>query len=441
MVDFQAFIHNPKRISSDPSSKKSKSSWYDYYAGYSPGFVEDVLTYLKLNDDAVILDPWNGSGTTTQIAEDTGYYAIGYDINPVMVIVANARRLDPGVLASLTSLRNDLLKKAVTYLSSLHLDYEPLESWLTPQSAVFMRNIERAIQQLLIGGQEYHPLYHEKSLDLISTLAAFFYTALFRTLRKSLGPFWSSNPTWIVTPQKEQRLDLSQEYIHQLFSNEVTEMSQVLEGLSSKETRFLNKLGRSRLDIATSINLPLDANTVDAIISSPPYCTRIDYAIATKPELAIIGCGSEDDLRALRERMIGSPIITKRLPDIQDTWGKSCLSFLENVYKHSSKASSTYYYKNYLQYFDLTFRSINELNRTLIDGKHCVLVVQNSYYKDILIDLPEIFCEMGESVGWRLSQRSEFDVKNSMVSANQRAKKYRASAKVVESVLLFTKIS
>ena len=93
----------------------SKSSWYDYYAGYSPDFVRDVLMYLNLNDDAVVLDPWNGSGTTTQVAEDIGYFAIGYDINPVIVIVAKARRLDPGVFASLFSLCNDLLKKATSY--------------------------------------------------------------------------------------------------------------------------------------------------------------------------------------------------------------------------------------------------------------------------------------------------------------------------------------
>jgi TATA-binding protein-associated factor Taf7 len=114
---------------------------------------------------------------------------------------------------------------------------------------------------------------------------------------------------------------------------------------------------------------------------------------------------------------------------------------LEAVHNHSSKASSTYYFKNLLQYFDLIFRSFNEINRTLSDGKHCVLVAQNSYYKDILIDLPTIFIEMGDSIGWRFSHRSDFDVKHSMVDANHRAKKYRASAKVVESVLLFTKKS
>lgn len=439
-MDSLDIFHNPKRIPSDPFTKKSKSSWYDYYAGYSPDFVQDVLTYLILDHNAVILDPWNGSGTTTQVAEDLGYFAVGYDINPVMVIVAKARRLDPGVFASLSSLCNDLLNKAAAYQSSLDLNDEPLEAWLTNKSAVFMRNIERAIQQILVGGQEYHLLYNEQSLDLISTLAAFFYTALFRTLRKTLAPFWSSNPTWIVTPQKEQRLDSSLTQIHSLFKQEVRDMAQVLDGLSSKEIRLLNSLGRSRLDVATSTNLPLRDNSVDAVISSPPYCTRIDYAIATKPELAILGCGTGNDLRALRERMIGSPIIAKQIPDIQTGWGECCLTFLEAVHNHSSKASSTYYYKNLLQYFDLIFCSFNEINRTLSYGKHCALVAQSSYYKDVLIDLPTIFIEMGDSIGWRLSNRSDFVVKHGMVDANHIAKKNRNSAKVTESVLLFSKV-
>jgi SAM-dependent methyltransferase len=438
-VDSLDFFHNPKRIPSSPTSKSSKSSWYDYYAGYSPEFVQDVLKYLNLTKDAVVLDPWNGSGTTTQVAEDYGCIAIGYDINPVMVIVAKARRLDPGVFTSLYSLCKDLLKKASTYQSTLHLNDEPLETWLTQESAMFFRNIERAIQQLLVGGQEYHLLYCELSFDFISTLAAFFYTALFRTLRKSLTSFWSTNPTWIVTPQKEQRLDLPVTKIHDLFEREVNDMSQVLNGLSSKETRLLKNRGRSRLDLASSIDLPLEANSVDAVISSPPYCTRIDYAIATKPELAILGCGIKDDLRDLRERMIGSPIIAKQTPDLQDDWGESCLTFLEAVSKHPSKASSTYYLKNLLQYFDLIFRSFNEINRTLSNGKHCVLVAQSSYYKDILIDLPAIFIEMGDSIGWKLSHREDFAVKHSMVDANHRAKKYRNSAKVAESVLMFSK--
>ena len=70
-------MRNPKR---SHSSNPSKSQWYNYYAGFSSDFVSDTLRFLNLPKGAVILDPWNGSGTTTQISEEMGFSAIGYDI-------------------------------------------------------------------------------------------------------------------------------------------------------------------------------------------------------------------------------------------------------------------------------------------------------------------------------------------------------------------------
>lgn len=61
---------------------KWKSRFFDFYAGYSTSFVADVLLYWNLPGNSVILDPWNGSGTTTDIASKMGYKAIGYDLNP-----------------------------------------------------------------------------------------------------------------------------------------------------------------------------------------------------------------------------------------------------------------------------------------------------------------------------------------------------------------------
>ncbi|WP_410712175.1 DNA methyltransferase [Bradyrhizobium sp. BEA-2-5] len=39
----------------------------------------------------VVLDPWNGSGTTTSVANGAGLTAVGIDINPAMAVVAKAR--------------------------------------------------------------------------------------------------------------------------------------------------------------------------------------------------------------------------------------------------------------------------------------------------------------------------------------------------------------
>lgn len=57
----------------------SRSSWYRYYAGYSRAFVTDTIDHLGLTKGSTILDPWNGSGTTTAVAAEAGYEVVGFD--------------------------------------------------------------------------------------------------------------------------------------------------------------------------------------------------------------------------------------------------------------------------------------------------------------------------------------------------------------------------
>ncbi|MBC1345222.1 site-specific DNA-methyltransferase, partial [Listeria welshimeri] len=69
-------IVNPKYKSKD------SSLLYKYYAGFSDQFVLDTLSYSDLHE-MTVLDPWNGSGTTSRIASQLGARKIvGLDINP-----------------------------------------------------------------------------------------------------------------------------------------------------------------------------------------------------------------------------------------------------------------------------------------------------------------------------------------------------------------------
>jgi len=67
-------IRNPKR---GKESHTGRASWYEYYAGFSPTFVQDALQYAAPKPWARILDPWNGSGTTTEIVASLGFEALG----------------------------------------------------------------------------------------------------------------------------------------------------------------------------------------------------------------------------------------------------------------------------------------------------------------------------------------------------------------------------
>ena len=73
---------NPARI-----AVKKDEEIYPYYAGFSRMFAEDAIEWATDGDkEKVVLDPWNGSGTTTRTASQLGIGSVGFDLNPVMVL-------------------------------------------------------------------------------------------------------------------------------------------------------------------------------------------------------------------------------------------------------------------------------------------------------------------------------------------------------------------
>lgn len=427
---------SPKR---EASSCKRSADLYHYYAGFSPKFVRDVLTCIDINPNAIIMDPWNGSGTTTYVARNLGYSAIGFDINPVMVIIAKAKLLSctSKIKRELLSNLQSIIQTAASVQDERIIEEEPLEVWLAPESAKCFRGLDRAIHLQAIG-DEYRTIYSQKSLAFMSDMASFYYLALFKTLRKFLTAYVSSNPTWIKRPSIDDELVCpSSEDIYKEMRIQIREMIDILG------TENLNKYRANsahiQLERASSDSIPISDSIVDVVISSPPYCTRIDYAVATSPELAMLGCSVKDELKNLRDRMIGTPTITNIASDIKPEWGPSCGSFLRIVEAHNTKAARSYYYKNYIQYFDAIYKSLQEINRTLMDSGQCIFVVQDSYFKGINNDLPKIYCEMADSIGWIMLDRIDYPIKRTMAGCNKKTKKYRGSSNAIESVLAFRK--
>ena len=408
-------------------------SGYQYYAGYSEQFVEDVLLELSLPATAVVLDPWNGSGTTTQVSEDIGVSSVGLDANPVMVVVAKARCLDPGVHGSLDSLCDDIIFKARRYRCGLRLEPDPLSSWFVGSGILACRKLQRAIHVLLTPSDTQNAPQRADHIDALSDLAAFFYVALFRTVRLLASPFRTSNPTWIRVPPSAERREIAASTVLDMFRYHIGVMG---EALSARRCTIGPK---AILRMADSAAIPMDSSTVSAVISSPPYCTRIDYAVATRPELAVLGFDPQTGLKELRRRLIGSPTIMQGDLALQPAWGQRCMDLLESVSEHPAKSSRSYYYRQYLQYFDSIFRSLQEINRVLTHGGRCVLVVQDSYFKGIHVDLPLMFEDMSHSLGWTLSRRQDFTKRRTMAGMNPKIRKYRDTCSATESALFFLK--
>ncbi|PYV76863.1 MAG: hypothetical protein DMG97_03195, partial [Acidobacteria bacterium] len=411
-----------------------RDQWFPYYAGFSSEFAKQLVASSSLAKGSTVMDPWNGSGTTTSSAVLNGYKAIGFDLNPVMAVVAKARLLPQSEVASITPLLADILKKAALSKST-SVESDPLRIWFAPDAATIVRRIERAIYGLLVSATE-----GRTALDAIqemSCLATFFYVALFRAVRSLLHRFKGSNPTWTVRPcAASSRIRPAALKVRDCFASHVTEM--VLNSLAAP-----GKWGCRRADftigVASSENLPVRRGVIDFVLSSPPYCTRIDYGVATSAELAVLGYPVDTRLRELRGRLIGTPTIHAETPDPTASWGNTCLALLERVRNHPSKAAKTYYYKTYVQYFAAMAQSFSEVGQCLKAQARCVLVVQDSYFKDTHIDLATIFAEIAFSASLKLRRQVDFPIGRTFGSINLRSRNYRKVSSATESVLCFVK--
>lgn len=412
-------------------AKARAAEWYPYYAGYRLAFVTDVLRYLELPAGAHIIDPWAGSGTTGAAGIRSGCRVSGFDLNPALVLIAKARGVGSGVVGSIHPLAIELLDHARAD-NTAGATNDGLNVWFQPQTAEYLRRLERAVFAVLVKPSDQRLLFDDLGiLDSVSSLAALYYVALFRTVRHFLRDFKSSNPTWIKAPvAAEARLGIEREAINGLFITTVDALATQVRLNPS----VMNE-DACQVQLSDSRRLPVSDGVADACIASPPYCTRIDYVVGSLPELAIIGCPNAATARSIRDAMLGTPTMSAKTPEPQRNWGKTCREFLEYVRGHNSHASEGYYWRNYLQYFDGLYASFAEINRVLSDRGKCVLVVQDSHYKGRQLDLGTIVAEMAVEMKWRLRKRVEYGC-HTIASINRGARQYGSSGRATESVIV-----
>lgn len=395
-------ICNPKQ-----KTNVSTSVAYPYYAGYSRAFVDSALKSTRLTQDSIILDPWNGAGTTTSCASDAGFHSIGIDLNPVMNIIA------AGVRGSghLTSINQAIELVSASYKSrSQGLPTDSLHSWFTEKTVA---NIRRFIKN--ITGSKSGTLRPQDSTTLADPVALVL-ICLFRLLKDlySKSPYKSSNPTWV------RPIELQSDRISIEFDDLISHIKAQLENFSKAALPDLPCGLRPLLILADSRAIPLETGKIDAVITSPPYCTRIDYAI--KMSIEHSAAFGKLDFDRLRKELLGTTTIENIINP--SPLGPYCIDLLNNIRLHSSKASGTYYLKNIKQYLDGLSQSIKEIGRVLSEGGNCFIVVQDSHYKEIPISLDIVVRELGQLNDLVEVERFTFSTNLAMSNINTASRRY-----------------
>lgn len=327
----------------------------------------------------VVLDPMMGSGTTLVEAALLGRHPIGVDIDPLALLIARAKTtpLDP-VEASPAA--HAVLAAARAYLRD------------APAIAGFLGRFDRKTRAFI----DYW--FAEQTQRELAALMLAIERQQESHLRRVLLLAFSSI---IVT--KSGGVSLARDLAHsrphkdprkvprnaiEVFRTRVIKILRALEGLSANLSSAVAQVlpGDCR-------RLPLASESVDLIVTSPPYANAIDYVRAHKFSLVWLG-ERIDNLAARRREYLGAERVRRDGHHDLPLLAADTVRHLAG--RDAQKAAVL------AQYFVDLRDALREMARVLRPGRAAIVVVGPSTMRGVRIDTARCLGAMAESTGLAL---------------------------------------
>jgi len=345
-----------------------------------------VWDNLPRNKKALrVLDPMAGSGTTLVSARARGFQAIGCDTDPLALLIARGwcSDIDP---AKAKSLANLVLDKATT-----------LDSNTLPGDA-YPSNMDLETRKFL----DYW--FDETNRCQLTALSSSI-SRLDDSNEKTL--LWCAFSRLIITKKSGVSLamDVSHSRPHKKYEKApVQAFDKFLRAVDyvTQKAPFVHDSGAPTVIIrqADARSLPFDSQSIDVVITSPPYLNAIDYIRGHKFTLVWMG-HSIAELRALRSSNIGS----ERSGDTRETD-----QFSEVIERMVDVKLDHKHFQMVMNYVLDMNRVISECRRVLTKNGQAVFVIGDSNIGGVFVKNSEGLISLATRNGFALSGRvAKFD--------------------------------
>lgn len=259
--------------------------WFRYSAGFSSDWAVDVLKEYGKKGKTVVLDPFAGSGTTLLSAEQAGFRSYGFESHPFVFRAARAKLLWHLDISSFLKKAELLLDRSSKNVPSLPKDIAPLlVKCYTPET----------LQSLFAIRDNYIALKNDTELEWELLWLAI--TSIIRSCSHVGTAQWQ----YVLPNKRKSNVQDPLTALKQKVMDMAADMSFAIREGFSKNAEILQCDARSE-------NEGL-ANTIDLVITSPPYPNNYDYADATRLEMTFWSeIGGWGDLhKSVRQHIIRS---------------------------------------------------------------------------------------------------------------------------------------
>jgi len=379
-------------------------NWYRFVLSFPPHLVRDYFTKFELNQNSVVLDPFCGTGTTLVEAKLAGMKAIGLEGNPFPHF-ASSVKTDWNLAADeLMTQTRRVAEKVLAILKSQGIDDNL--SFGDPKD-LNLKKLPPKTEKLILTNS-ISPLPLHKTLVLFECLKQHEREPFYRHALLALGNalvFKISNLHF--GPEvgvKKPKGDVP------VVSNWLIEIEKISNDLRQVTGKTFPD---SKVYLADARNLDIfEPNSVDAVITSPPYPNEKDYTRTTRLESVLLGfINSKEDLRGLKKRLVRSNTrgiykeddddkLVSDFPEIQriaDEIEKRRIglgkdSGFEKLYPRAAKL-----------YFGGMAKHLADLRKVLRPGAQLAYVVgdQASYLR-VMIRTGQILGDIAQKLGYDL---------------------------------------
>lgn len=261
--------------------------WFRFSAGYSATWAADTIDMFLSSMDlrtATILDPFAGSGTTLLAASSTGSQSIGWEAQDLIYRIADAKL--QCVHASAFDLRT-AAQTIVRRASQIDIRWQ-----FADEPALLMKCYS---EQALLALRTLQTTLMATKATTSSSIWKLLWLALVSILRPTSH---AGTAQWqYIQPSKSKSNVLN---VREGFLAKVEQLAYDIDTMSTTLTGSMNV---TLHDARLSSSVP--ANSVDLVLTSPPYANNYDYADATRLEMTFLGeVSSWSDLKRIREPLI-----------------------------------------------------------------------------------------------------------------------------------------
>jgi SAM-dependent methyltransferase len=375
-----------------------------------PHLVRDYLHRFSIGTKQRVLDPFCGTGTTLVECKKLGIPSVGIEANPMAFFASQVKvdwNVDPDGLVEHASKIASIVKKELE-LSGIPDDALPLFC-IDQQRNHCLKTLPDEKLRLVLANS-ISPLPLHKTLVLFECLKEHEddryrrheLVALAKALVFSISNLHFGPEVGVGKPKEDAPVVSSWMANVRTIADDLRH----LKSLDKPSAEVFNADAREVLKV-------LEPNSIDAVITSPPYPNEKDYTRTTRLESVLLGfIANKNELKELKRTLVRSNTRTVYKEDKDDEWVSSHSEIqriaAEIETRRITLGKTSGFERLYARvaklYFGGMTRHLADLRKGLRPGAQLAYVVgdQASYLR-VMIRTGELLADIAQTLGYEVT--------------------------------------